>query len=96
MMKKFFYSLAIVPVFTLCLLSALTVVPHVHGNDTDHSRHESCPIHQVSMAHNDAAIAAAVSLIFCVLILWLVSAHPQCSGSFETLFASLRAPPAIS
>jgi len=94
-MKKFFSVLTIVAVISLGVVGALAVVPHVHGKDLDHSKHETCPVYQFSLQNLNAAIASFISAA--VLFLFFYFIHVRKSFSFAQHFSSvsLRAPPVL-
>lgn len=57
--KKAFVILVIGCVVCLALIGALSVVPHTHGNDFNHSTHQSCPIYQFSIHPLQVALQAS-------------------------------------
>lgn len=76
-------------------LAALSLVPHTHGNDLDHSRHESCPIHQLSLGHS-VAVQASPALVWALTLvfLWLISSRATPFSDHRFTKSSGRAPPA--
>lgn len=94
-MKKFLAGLVICSVVVLGIIGALAVIPHVHGNDTDHSQHETCPIHQFNLIHTGATVATVFTLIFIFLAAYLEIVKKSFVYTSVHLFASLRAPPAL-
>jgi len=94
--KKALAVLAVCFVVILALVGALSVVPHVHGNDFDHSTHKSCPIYQFSLHSVNFALhtTALVFVIFSLFFLWV----KEFQFPKHTLFftALLRAPPILS
>jgi hypothetical protein len=94
-MKK---SLAIFVLFCVLLsggIAALSLVPHVHGDDFDHSEHQTCPIHQVSVHHFDAAIFAVGIVMGLLILFYLLRSEPTFFCRFSNRFISLRAPPPL-
>lgn len=75
-------------------VAALSVVPHAHGDDLDHSQHKSCAVHLYGIGHVQAASSEAPILIFSLLLLWLVSTETGLFSDHRFLSASSRAPPA--
>jgi hypothetical protein len=93
--KKFLALLIILLIFAFGAVGALSVVPHAHGNDFDHSQHSSCPIYQFSV-HGFNAIT---SLFRAIVILLATFYIPFNKMSFSPIvyhpIILSRAPPAI-
>lgn len=62
-MKKFLAGLAVAAVLVSAFLAGLSILPHAHGDDADHSHHKACPVYQKSL-HSGDALAASAPLIF--------------------------------
>jgi hypothetical protein len=92
--KKIFACLLAVCVVFAGGVAALSVVPHAHGADLDHSQHANCPVHQFSLSHACQASAAPV-FVWTVLfvLLWLVSTETGFFSNHRRLTVSSRAPP---
>ena len=94
-MKKSFLIFLIV-VFALAgVASALTIVPHVHGNDFNHSKHHECPVYQAGKI-----CLMAQLFIFAALFVFLVSRryffHETAFFNFVlTSLYFLRGPPVL-
>ena len=95
-MKKFLAVFAVCSVLLASGLAALSVLPHSHGNDLDHSSHKSCPVYQFGLGHTDGmtSLTALVFVLFAVL--YLVFSDKQAFSKPVFLFHPLRAPPTIS
>jgi hypothetical protein len=93
-MKKFLAGFVLCSVVVLGIIGALAVIPHVHGNDTDHSQHETCPVHQFNLIHTGATVAAVFVLTFIFLAACLEIVKKSFIYISVRSFALLRAPPA--
>jgi hypothetical protein len=95
-MKKLLTIAAIFAIVLLGITGALAVIPHAHGDDFDHSKHQTCPVYQAGLH------APALALFGVVFSLFLAAASRYVSG--EPLFffftrlthTSLRAPPVLA
>ena len=94
-MKKLLAVVSIVAVLFLGVVGALAVIPHTHGNDYNHSKHESCPVYQfgVQKIHATEASVVVFSLVF-VLQFVLFQETRSFSGVYR-LFSYLRSPPTL-
>jgi hypothetical protein len=93
MAKKLFSAFFLAAFLFAGLAGALSIVPHVHGQDTDHSEHQDCALYQLSLSHFEAE-AVLGSLPACVfLALWSVFLRPRSSSSHVRFFIPGRAPP---
>lgn len=94
-MKKLLSALILSSFLAMGAVAALSVVPHAHGNDYDHSQHENCPIHQFGLhqAHADILAAAVLGALF--LLCGFIEPKKSSSFFFSIPFGSLRAPPAF-
>ena len=95
-MKKTLSLLVVLSVLSFGAVGALSVVPHVHGKDFNHSQHETCPIYQfgVGNVHADAFFAGIVIALF--LLCFLIQTQKSLVVFLSRSFACLRAPPAVS
>jgi len=95
-MRKFLALLTVVGVIVLTFVGALSVVPHAHGHDLDHSTHKSCPVYQFCFHGFDAWVGlfGGIVVLFSVGFVWLQKKDVPLS--FFTCTASSRAPPALS
>lgn len=92
-MKKLLAVFLFLGVLSTGVYGALSTLPHAHGDDLDHSRHASCPVHQlgsdgfqaVTVSH-DAFTAKISSDFLIVFPAFFTVFYPQ--G-----FLPLRAPP---
>jgi len=95
-MKKFLAVFAVSAVLLASGLAGLSVLPHSHGNDFDHSQHKSCAVYQFSLGHTDA-LASSATLIFTLFILLrLFLPEMRISTQCFFQFHPLRAPPTAS
>lgn len=95
-MKKFLAVFAICSILLASGLAGLSVLPHAHGNDLDHSQHKSCAVYQFSLGHTDALTA---TIIFSLLLFVAFRSFiPEAQLSSERFFHfhPLRAPPTAS
>lgn len=92
--KKILVFLTAVGVFSLGLVGALAVVPHVHGHDLDHSSHSTCPVHQVASVSVFAAVFAAVLVTFARTVSFRKERKLSFVFFSPAFFLRLRAPPA--
>jgi len=94
-MKKSLAFLILLSVLSMGMAGALSIVPHTHGNDFDHSKHAACPIYQVGLHGLEAAISSFYSaVIFSLVFLHLILAHRPIN-TFPAQIFSVRAPPAL-
>ena len=95
MKKKLFALILIAALVFTGGLAALSVLPHTHGKDFDHSKHSTCPVYQVSLTG-----FAATAVVFAFFSIYLFSKrffYFQASllefvSSYRVL---LRGPPAL-
>ena len=67
-MKKRLAILLLLSILSMGMAGALSVVPHVHGEDWNHSENTACPIYQAGIQGLDAV----VTVFFSALVLWVV------------------------
>ncbi len=97
MTKKFLVYLAIAAVALSAGLSGLAILPHTHGEDSDHSQNAGCVVYQYEQSHaNDFAQISAVVFILLLGVVGSLLTKKAAPVSFTRHFASLRAPPTIS
>ncbi len=94
-MKKLFSVFIIAGVVCLALIGALSVVPHVHGDDFNHSEHASCPIHQLGQHGFQAIITSFGAVIALSFVLYLFAFIDLPAITLFTRFFSVRAPPSL-
>ena len=94
-MKKSLALLAALSVFALGAVGALSVIPHVHGKDLNHSQHETCPVHQFGHGNVHADVSHVSILVAFFLLCFLIELHKSSFVDFSRSFAYLRAPPAV-
>ncbi len=81
-----------------CFVAAvfgLSLIPHVHGNDFNHSSHPDCPLHQLSVSANADLVPVQIfdrvdfksESVEQILFSFISQATPQ--------YENLRAPPAL-
>ena len=91
--KKVLAVLIVFFVVILALVGALSVIPHAHGKDFDHSKHQSCPIYQFSL-HAFGAVPTVFKITAIVFFLfYLLRVQDSFSADFSYRFSFLRAPP---
>ncbi|MBI4432326.1 MAG: hypothetical protein HY592_02445 [Candidatus Omnitrophica bacterium] len=92
-MKKTILCLAVAAVLAAGVMGGLSLLPHTHGDDVDHSQHTTCPIHQFGLQgfQAEAVDFQAAPLFFIVAFLFLMGMLSFRSVSH--FFHSLRAPP---
>ena len=95
-MKKILSLVVVSSVLIFGLVGALSVIPHAHGKDLDHSQHQTCPVYQfgVSNVHGDVFHVATIVTIF--LLCFLIEIQKSSTAFFSRSFAHLRAPPVVS
>ncbi len=89
--------LAVLAVVLFGIGAGLSILPHVHGNDFDHSQHKSCPVYQIGLHSTD--IVSASVFAFIVLFVLVFSVNEIFNSDFLCPFLHyfhLRAPPVIS
>ncbi len=92
-MKKFLAVLTVVFILFLGVVGALSVIPHAHGNDFDHSKHQNCPVYQFSL-HAFGAVPTVFKITAIVFFLfYLLRAQDSFSTDFSHRFSFLRDPP---
>ena len=94
-MKKVLAVLLVCFVVMLALLGALSVFPHVHGNDFDHSAHKSCPVYQFSLHESGAIVVMFCFFVVPFFVGYLTRVKQRLSVQPSCPFAPLRAPPAL-
>ena len=92
--KKLLSILTIIAVVSLGIMGALSAIPHTHNKDSDHSKHDSCPICQFSIQGFSATIIDFSSIIFVSLACYRIINVSTLCDRFSYLFISARAPPA--
>ena len=95
-MKKSLAFLAILSVLVLGAVSALSVVPHAHGNDLDHSKHSSCPIYQISIHGFNAVINLFKAIVVLSVISFICFGKKYAPPAVCRQFVLSRAPPVLS
>ena len=95
-MKKLFIILLVIVFALTGVCAALSVLPHVHGHDFDHSKHSTCPVFQVSQI-----CFAGKIFVFISFFIYLVSRRyffRQASLLDFILYRSvlLRGPPVLA
>ena|SRR3989338_7537991 len=94
-MKKLLAVLTVVFILFLGLIGALSVIPHAHGNDFDHSKHQSCPVYQFSL-HAFGAILTVFKITPVVFFLfYFLRVRDSFWQDFSYRFSFLRAPPTV-
>ena len=95
MNKKLFSLFLIVALVFTGGMAALSVLPHAHGGDLDHSKHSTCPVHQISQIGFAAAAIVFVSFfvsLFSRRFFYFQATLLDLSSSSRV---SLRGPPAL-
>lgn len=95
-MKKSLAVLAIVAVFSLGIIGALAIVPHIHGDDTDHSKNQGCAVHQAATVILGGSVSIFVLICGFAFVARIVSDGEQAFVSYSTSSLFLRAPPQTS
>ena len=95
-MKKTLSLIVVLSVLFFGVVGALSVIPHVHGKDFNHSQHETCPIYQfgISNVHSDVFHVDIIVALF--LFCFLIEIQKSSAVIFSRSFAHLRAPPVVS
>lgn len=92
-MKKFLAVLTVVFILLLGMLGALSVIPHAHENDLDHSKHQSCPVYQFGLHAFGAALTVfEITAVFLILF-YVLNIGDSFPIDFSYRFHFLRAPP---
>lgn len=92
-MKKTLSALIVLTVLSCSIIGALSVLPHVHGKDFNHSQHETCPVHQFGLSHVHADVFHVDAAIGLFLFCFLIEAPKAFVFFTPRIFARLRAPP---
>ena len=92
-MRKCLSLFVIIAVVALGLVGALALVPHSHGTDTDHSRHQTCPIYQFSLAHIGVHTLSLEVIAALFVSCFFIAVRKVKTYDFDLFFLSLRAPP---
>ncbi len=95
-MKKVFAVLIVGCVVCLALIGALSVVPHTHGSDFDHSTHQSCPIYQLSLHPMHVALQAGVVIVAAFFLFYIFFTQSLFPSTNLFLTTRLRSPPISS
>ena len=93
--KKVLAVLIVFFVVVLALVGALSVIPHAHGADFNHSKHPTCPIYQLNLHAFVAALVSFGCIVFFVLVWRLCRRGPDFIRFCFSFFNYLRAPPAF-
>lgn len=92
-LKRFLACLAIAAVLTVGVLCGLSLLPHTHGDDLDHSQNPHCPVHLVAGGHVDAVAVSPISLVITLVFFCLVLHQPHFHPEPVLTRSSSRAPP---
>ncbi len=76
--------------------SALGIIPHVHGDDFDHSKHASCPIYQVSLHPIQVALQAGVVIAAAFFLFYIFFTQSLFPHTDLFLTTRPRSPPTSS
>ena len=94
--QKFVAALAVAAMVCVAGVGALSVVPHVHGGDLDHSKHSTCPVYQFSL-HSFQGVFEVFCLIAVFCFVRILAKPRFIFQSFATdPIARLRSPPVSS
>ncbi len=97
-MKKFLSVLIVVVIFFFGIIGVLAGIPHVHGSDSNHSHHKSCPLYQFNLLNpngSNAVFEIAVFLLFIFSVLNYGRNNFLSLDQFSIKYFSSRAPPVI-
>ena len=95
-LRKIFAPVLVAGVIFAAFLGALSVLPHAHGDDLDHSSHKSCPVYQKGSQSSDAVLTV-FQLFLAAAASAFILFHASDPVFFRTHdYAYLRAPPAAS
>mgnify|MGYP001608714618 CR=1 len=94
-MKKSLAVLILLSVLSMGLVGALSIVPHVHGDDFDHSKHTACPIYQVGIHGLEAVVTGFLSVFVFSAIVFLLFFTDRPIVVFSSRVFSGRAPPTL-
>ena len=94
--KKALSLVVILSVLFFGVVGALSVIPHVHGKDFNHSQHETCPVYQFGVSNVHADVSHSVVIIVFFLFCFLIEIQKISAVVFSRSFARLRAPPVVS
>lgn len=95
-MKKFLVCLSVLAIACVSITGALAIVPHGHGDDLDHSQHESCPVYQAGLQSTVFIVAVWAFALFLHVAVRHESREPFFLFFTRLTPASLRAPPSIA
>lgn len=80
-------------VFSAAVLGALSVIPHAHGDDLDHSKHQTCPVYQQGLQDSSADVAACFTFGGLFLVAFVTISLQSPRTPTHRTFLSPRAPP---
>lgn len=91
--KRMFSVLLVAAVCGFSASSALAVLPHTHGEDQNHSKHATCPVHQAAHQGFHAAIEVSPSIGSSFEAPFLASAEFFSPAALPVPVRVSRAPP---
>ena len=95
-MRKKLSLFLVISVLFFGVVGALSVVPHVHGKDFNHSQHQACPVYQFGISNVHADVSYVVVIVALFLLCFLTELPKSSAVVFSRSFAHLRAPPVVS
>ena len=95
-MKKKLSLLLVLSVLFFGVVGALSVVPHVHSKDFNHSQHETCPVYQFGIGNVHADVSHVAAIIVLFIFCFLIEIQKSLPVFFSRSSAHSRAPPAVS
>ncbi len=93
-LRKPLALLLFLSILSVGMVGALSVIPHVHGDDFNHSKHASCPIHQLVQHGFQAVIGGFGTAIVFSFVVCLLVFIDRPVIALPIRFFSVRAPPA--
>ena len=94
-MRRFLAVFTVLAFVCLSVAGALCVIPHTHAKDSDHSKHDTCPICQLSIQGFSATASTFSEVVVLSFILFcLVNISTLCCKLSYQLIPA-RGPPVL-
>ena len=94
-MRRALCVLTMAAVVCLSIMGAISGIPHTHGKDADHSKHDSCPLCQFSIQGFSAtAVTFSEVAVLSFILFCIVSINTLCDKLSYQLIPA-RGPPVL-
>jgi hypothetical protein len=94
-MKKSPALFILFAVLFMGMVEALSLIPHTHGDDFNHSKHSACPIYQAGLHGLEAVTDSLCSAVLFSLVFFLLFFGNRPTLTFLIPVVSVRAPPTV-